>query len=311
MRENDGGAPACGLQLLALLDRPALDKGESLYSLIDGAKLDGVARIRLPGDHSVELYSLLGELAEPDALYAGPILLRHMQREKCPLLAKLLCTAGSAHFMSLIVSGQPLQQLLERLTWLTEVVHDDGTEWIMRYYDPLILPHWLDVLETAQRKTALAGITGWLYKDVRGVPQIVPGEKNEAPAPPGSECMLLTQHQYLELMHRAAPYMLMKQMESDDPQALDGLPPDQRYDFFFEQLGRAQAYGLSSPTDLKSYCMLSLMLGADFHLAPLAAIALQAEGTAQSFSDRILAWTPGQWAALEEVSASNMNAIPT
>ncbi|MED5616877.1 DUF4123 domain-containing protein [Janthinobacterium sp. P210005] len=306
MRDDDGGVPACGLQLLALLDSHPADQGVTLYSLIDGAKFDGLARIRLPSDHSVELYSLLGELAEPDALYAGPILLRHIKREQCPLLAQLLCTAGSAHFMSLIVSDRPLPQVLERLTWLTEVEHDDGTEWIMRYYDPLILPHWLDVLETAQRKAALAEITGWLYMDVRGVPQIVPGEKDEESVPLGSERMLLTQHQYVELMNRTAPYMLMKQMESDDPQALDGLPPDQRYDFFFQQLGRAQAYGLSSPTDLKSYCMLSLMLGADFHLSPLAAIALQATGTAQSFSDRILAWTPQQWAALEEISASSI-----
>ncbi|MGK5052786.1 DUF4123 domain-containing protein [Janthinobacterium sp. RB2P8] len=306
MHYNDGESSACGLQLLALLNRHPLDKGVTLYSLIDGAKFDGLARIRLPSDHSVELYSLLGELAEPDAMYAGPILLRHLKREKCSLLAKLLCTAGSANCMSLIVSDEPLPQLLERLTWLTEVVHDDGTEWIMRYYDPLILPHWLDVLATAQRKAALAEMTAWLYMDVRGQPQIVPGEKNEAPASLGSERMLLTQHQYVELMNRASPYMLMKQMESDDPQALDGLPPYQRYDFFFQQLGRAQAYGLSSPTDLKSYCMLSLLLGADFHLAPLAAIALQAAGTAQSFSDRILAWTPQQWAALEEISASSI-----
>jgi len=94
------------------------------------------------------------------------------------------------------------------------------------------------------------------------------------------------------------------QIENDDAQALDVLPLDQRYDFFFQQLGQAQAYGLSSATDLKSYCMLALMFGADFHLAPPAAIALQAAGTAQSFSDRILAWSPGQWAALEDISAT-------
>lgn len=135
---------------------------------------------------------------------------------------------------------------------------------------------------------------------------MVLGEKNEATAPIGSERMLLTEHQYVELMNRALPYMLMNQMESDDPRALDALPPDRRYDFFFQQLGRAHAYGLSSPTDLKSYCMLSLMVGADFHLAPLAAHALQDTGTAQSFSDRILAWTPQQWAALEEISASSI-----
>ncbi|KAB8064607.1 DUF4123 domain-containing protein [Janthinobacterium violaceinigrum] len=295
---------ACGLQLLALLNNPPFDKDMALCSLIDGAKFDGLARISLPSDHSVELYFLLGESARPDAMYAGPILLRHIRGGQCPLLAKLLCTAGSAHFMSLIVTDQPLPPLLARLTWLTDVVHDDGTEWIMRYYDPLVLPHWLDVLEPAQRKAALADITGWLYLDARGRPQTVPGDRHMAPAPVKSEPMSLTEHQYVELMNRTLPYMVMKQIENDDAQALDVLPPDQRYDFFFQQLGQAQAYGLSSATDLKSYCMLALMFGADFHLAPPAAIALQAAGTAQSFSDRVLAWSPGQWAALEDISAT-------
>ncbi len=306
MNDNDGAFSTCGLQFLTLLNSHHIDKGATLYSLIDGAKFSGLARIRLPSDHSVELYSLLGELAEPDAKYAGPILLRHIRREKCPLLAKLLCTAGSANFMSLIVSGQPLPKLLERLTWLTDVAHDDGTEWIMRYYDPLILPHWLDVLETVQRKAAFTEIIEWLYMDVHGRPQVVFGDKDEVAAPIGSEPMLLTEHQYVELMNRASPHMLMEQMKNDDPQWLDGLPPDQHYDFFFQQLGRAQVYGLSSPTDLKSYCMLSLLLGADFHLSPLVSIALQAAGMEQSFSDRILAWTPQQWAALEEISASSI-----
>ena len=305
LKENDRAPSVNGLALLTLINRDDLDRGGAvLYSLIDGAKFPGLGRIKLPSDGSVGLHSLLGESAQIDAMYAGPILLRHARREHCPVLAKLLNTVESARFLSLIISDEPLPNLLGRLIWLTDVAHDDGTEWVMRYYDPLILPHWLEVLDAAQRKVALAGICAWLYVDVRGLPQIVCGNKGEAPAVIGNKPMLLNQHQCDELMNRTLPYMVMHQLESDDPQALAALSPYDRYDFFSQQLGKALAYGLASPTDLKSYCMLSLMFGAYFDMAPVAAAALQDAKSALSFSERILGWTPEQWVSLEEKSAS-------
>lgn len=300
MNENDRTPPVNGLALLALIDRDDLDSGNAvLYSLIDGAKFPGLGRITLPNDGSVVLHSLLGESAQIDAKYAGPVLLRHARREHCPVLTKLLNIAESAHFLSLIVTDEPLPNLLGRLIWLTDVAHDDGTEWIMRYYDPLILPHWLEVLDAAQRVGALAGIRAWLYIDVRGRPQIVCGDKGEALAVVGNKPMILNQHQCGELMNRTLPYMVMHQLETDDPQALAALSPNDRYDFFSQQLGKALAYGLASPTDLKSYCMLSLMFGGYFDMAPLAATALQEAKSGPSFSERILGWTPQQWDSLE------------
>lgn len=306
MSENDSASSACGLRLLTLINRDELGSGAALYSLIDGAKFSELGKIKLPNNGEVELYSLLGESAQADAIYAGPILLRHAKREQCPLLAKLLCTADSANFLSLIVSDTPLPIFLERLTWLTDVKHDDGTEWVMRYYDPLILPHWLDVLGAAQRKVALNGIGAWLYVDVRGLPRLVHADKGEELMVTGSEPMLLTEGQCAELMNRALPFMVASQLESDDPQALIALPPNERYDFFSHQLGKAQAYGLTSLTDLKSFCMLSLMFGADFDTAPLVSVALKETGSTQSFSERVLNWTPQQWATLEEISLSNI-----
>lgn len=301
---NDSASLAFGTGALSLIGSEHRGPGATLYSLIDGAKFAGLAKLRLPGDGSVELHSLLGEMAQQDALYAGPVLLRHALGEHCPVLASLLATADSANFMSLFVSGQPLYIVRKRLTWLTDVAHEDGTEWVMRYYDPLILPHWLDVLDEAQRTQALAGIGVWLYTDVRGRPQLVPGLPDAASAAVDSEPMRLTQPQCDELMNRTLPYMVMQQLESDDPQVLSSLAPHDRYDYFAGQLGKAHGYGLVSPTDLKTYCMLSLMVGAGFDAAPLAADTLKDAKSGPSFSQRVLAWTPEQWASLEETSAS-------
>lgn len=299
LNENDSAAQS--MALLSLINHADVDdSGAMLYSLIDGAKFPGLGRLALPTDGSVTLHSLLGESAQADAIYCGPILLSHARRQHCPLLSRLLNQANSAHFLSLIVSNEPFPHLFKRLGWLTDVVHDDGTEWVMRYYDPLILPHWLGVLDREQRANALGGTRAWLYIDMRECPQMVSGEKIEADAGVASDPMLLSQHQCDELMNKTLPYMVMHQLESDDPQLLTELPPRDRYKFFAQQLRKANAYGLASPTDLKCYCMLSLMIGAHFDASPLAAEALRQSNLDQSFSERILAWTPEQWAALEE-----------
>jgi hypothetical protein len=274
LNQNARASSLNGLALLTSInDDEFVSDDANLYSLIDGAKFPDLARIKLPSDGSVSLYSLLGESAQIDAMYAGAILLRHARRLHCPVLAKLLGTAESAHFLSLIISEDSQPSVLGRLIWLTDVAHEDGTEWVMRYYDPLILPHWLKVLDAGQRAVALAGIGAWFYIDVRGQPQIVRGHKCEAPASIGEKAMRLKQGQCDELMNRTLPYMVMHQLESDDRQALAGLAPDARYDFFSQQLAKAHGYGLASPADLKSYCLLALMFGRDFDVAPLAALA--------------------------------------
>ncbi|CUI03679.1 DUF4123 domain-containing protein [Massilia antarctica] len=300
------GSFALGLEALGLLDAERPGNDATLYSLIDGAKFAGLGKIRLPSDGSAERYSLLGDMAQKGAIDAGPVLLRHTLGARCPVLAKILTAPDSANFSSVIVSGLPLSLLLKRLTWLTDVVHDDGTEWVMRYYDPLILPHWLDVLDETQRTLALAGIGEWLYVDMRGRAQIVRGIISDEPAGFDSAPMLLKQHQCDDLMNRTLPYMIMDQLVSDDPQALGALPPYESYDFFFAQLGKAQGYGLGSVTDLKSYCVLSLMMGADFDKTLVVAQALKDVGPGASFSERMLAWTPEQWEALEVNSGPNV-----
>lgn len=225
------------------------------------------------------------------------MLIRHERREYCPLLIKLLNTGGSGRFLSLILSPAPLPCLLDQLRWLTEVEHDDGTEWIMRYYDPVIFPHWLEILDLGQREVVINGISAWLYMDARGMPQTIRGDPTTTPASIDSRPMLLTQHQCNQLMHKTLPYMVMHQLESDDGQALRAIPQCQRYDFFSTQLAKAHSYGLLAPTDLKTYCMLALMVGADFDSLPLAASALLARRQI-TFSQQVLKWTPEQWATL-------------
>lgn len=302
--QHDTTADDCRSQFLALLGADPLGEDEVLYSLIDGAKFAGLSRLPMAAA-GVTLHSLLGESAQFDSVYAGPVLLRHSQGAACPVLYRLLAVEDSAGFASLLSATRPLPELLRHLSWLTDVRHEDGTEWVMRYYDPLILPHWLAVLDARQRAAALSGLSRWLYIDVRGEAQAIAGTAGDSPLPPAHDPMLMTEVQSAALMQRAMPYLVMDLLESDDPLALATLPRDRRYDFFSDHLGRAHAHGLASATDLKTYCMLALMFGASFEAQPIVAQAL-APAAATTFSEQILQWTPEQWALLEDAAAATV-----
>lgn len=293
-----------GNALLDLLDRRLLDDGASLYSLIDGAKFSRLGRMVSARSGSIEFFSLLGEAAATDAVYAGPILIRHKTREQCALLLKLMSEQDSAGFMSLIVSAQPLTEILKRLVWLTEVRHEDGTEWVMRFYDPLILPHWLAVLDHRQRQQALSGTLQWLFTDVRGDNQSVDvGSVDPAPLSE-TRPMLLMERQCDDLMTATMPYIVMHQLCGDNPQALDAILGTRRYDFFYQQLESAKKLDVVAPGDVKMFCLLATMFGPEFSKHQLVSTAVQGVDRDNSFTERVLAWTSEQWNLLEKELSS-------
>lgn len=284
------------MDLLSLLD---LSDAASLFSLIDGAQNRDLHKMGLERKDGVRVHSLLDASANFDAAYAGPLLIEHTRRMACAALAGILNDSCSANYVSLITTSQPTDQLASRLEWLTNVVHEDGTEWIMRYYDPRILPHWLEVLDSGQRDIALTGIRQWLYVDVRGRTQIIHGTPAVDAGMGAMEPLSMSPAQHEALMERCMPYMIMDLLVSDNVEELQTIPVPERYDFLATQLGRAQAHGLESVPDLKTYCMLGLMFGPGFDRYRVAAATLDARD-AGSFNERILAWTPAQWDAMSQ-----------
>lgn len=293
-----------GNTLLDLLDRRLLDDGASLYSLIDGAKFSRLARMVSAQNASIELFSLLGEAAATDAVYAGPILIRHKTRELCALLLKLMGEQDSASFMSLIVSNQPLADTLKRLVWLTEVRHEDGTEWVMRFYDPLILPHWLAVLDAKQRQQALSGTMQWLFTDVRGENRAVDIASVDSTPLSETRPMLLMEQQSDDLMTAAMPYIVVHQLCGDNPQAIDAIPSTERYDFFYRQIESAKKLGVVAPGDVKMFCLLATMFGPEFSKHQLVSTAVQGVDMGNSFTEHVLSWTSEEWDLLEKELSS-------
>lgn len=289
-------APASIEKILSMLGNT---DERTVYSLLDAAQYPEFHYKKLPHGKHTELISLLGEAAQENATFAGPILLIHKRLAECRTLKWLSEALNQYSFASLMSSSQPLIALTSHLTWLTDVQHDDGTEWVMRYYDPRILPHWLEVLTPEQKSLALHAIHRWIYLDVRGQWQIIEGEDKAIPATP-EHPMRLSAQQHEQLMQKCLPYMLMGMLNDDDPSLLESIAKYQRYDYLNEQSLKARSHHLDSMMDIKTYCMLALMLGTDFDLRTEAKLALAAPLSPSAFSQRILAWTPAQWDAISK-----------
>lgn len=270
-----------------------------LYSLLDAAQYPGFSQNKIPHSKHNKLISLLGEAAQENAIYAGPLLLTHPQQAECRSLKWLVAELNQLPFASLITSSQPLTSLTAHLSWLTDVEHEDETEWVMRYYDPRILPHWLSVLTPEQKIIALRGIHRWIYVDVRGQWQIIEGEDQEIPIIP-ERPMRLSEMQHEQLMQECLPYLLMDMLNDDDSSQLESIPKYERYDFFAVQIAKGQQHQLDSMMDLKTYCMLALMFGANFDIHREVKLALAPHLQQSVFSQRVLAWDAVQWNAVSK-----------
>jgi hypothetical protein len=89
-------------------------------------------------------------------------------------------------------------------------------------------------------------------------------------------------------------------LNDDDASLLESIPTHQRYDYFSAQFIKAKGHQLDSMMDIKTYCMLAVMLGTDFDLRAEAKLALAAPLQQSAFSQRVQAWTPAQWDAISK-----------
>lgn len=270
-----------------------------VYGLIDAAQYPGFKPKNILAIRNSELISLLGDAAQENAIFAGPLLLPQLQKNNFAALKWLLAELAQRPFASLMISSASTTKLVSHLSWLTDVEHEDGTEWVMRFFDPRILPHWLEVLTAEQKFLALRGIHRWIYLDVRGQWQIIEGENQEIGDIP-EQLMRMSVQQHELLMQKCLPYMVMDMLNDDDASLLETIPKYQRYDFIHTQLNKAHTYKLESMMDVKTYCMLAVMLGTDFDLRAEAKLALAAALQQSAFSQRVQAWTPAQWDAISK-----------
>lgn len=296
LRQREAEEDMDMIDLQLLYAGTATAPGLNFFSLVDGGQCYKLLESLERNQVGPEFVSLMTGVVERDAKYAGPLLLAHPEGLACKRLKRLVFMEGAKSYASIISTPMTQDELQKHLSWLVDVVHEDGTEWVMRYYDPRILPHWLEVLTSEQRKIALAGIQQWTYLDCRGELQVIDNSIDVKPCSQYAEPMELSAGQVASLMDLSLPYTIIDMLSSDGISELQAIPWFRRYDFFDEQIRKAKTYGVSGIQDLKTYCFLATLLGAAFDDFSLIRSALE---SGQSFSNKVLSWGMKEWEFLE------------
>lgn len=273
--------------------------GLHCYLLVDGAQQP--ALYKTLARRGWMLSSLL-KGAQADAKPFGPYLMQ--LPETLPSWLQALLSKQLLHrtHLSFVTSLASSTDLIRHLTWLTDVVHEDGTEWVNRYFDVRILPLWLNVLTEEQRKLALTPIAEWAFLTPEYEWKIVQGG-GQSTLPNISEPLRQTEKQAAALLDACVPHMVLAQIQQDRPSALSRIAVQEQHKTVLEQLRTAKKYGLSEMSDLKTFTLLSLEYGPAIHqTAPLQEI-LNSE-KARKFTSAIGQLTADDWELLQRAAST-------
>ena len=268
--------------------------GDTLYALVDGAQFAEFSN-KFAQNGSVVWTSLLPDGTPSDAVAVGPILMQLSDTSRTVIEA-LLAQSTDRNFVSFISTGA--DDIALHLRLLTDVTHDDGTEWVMRYYDPRVISTWIQALNDEQRAHVCAPINSWVYRDIHGDYVAIRGRNSQNSAD-GFQ-FVLSQSQQDAMMRGSMPYLIRNMILEDDADAFSNDSELEQCAYMSAQISRASRYGLTEIVDCKLYCLLALKLPSNFYSHPLMTEILREPS---AFASRIQALTANEWRLLLQTRA--------
>lgn len=294
--------------------RSALSSQDGLraYVLIDGALLDSLPddeRARWPAFVAASLL----EDADDDARAVGPLLFEWHPAGGAEVEADAETDAGAQDptdsrsipwsAASVLVSPLPFGRLAAHLAPMLDVqLEQMESTMLMRFFDPRVLPFWLDTLPAAHRAYLAQGVRHWIHPDTE---LKIRAADIEAPANVKADAefpLQLTQAQEDDLLAACYPYTLIERLRTEKPALLAALPAGQHYGFVRDQLVRCRAHGAESAVSLLIYCELALQYGPRFDEDPAMAVVFDAVAQGQEFP-LALALVPAEdWRRMQEAA---------
>jgi hypothetical protein len=266
-----------------------------IYALVDTAQLQLAGRHDLLGFRSDDVICILGSGLESGAETVSPALIPLQPQQLKDLLSQMQELLEKANVVSFIFSQLDVSNLAIHLGGLTNIVDDDNTEWVMRFFDPRILPLWLDVLTPAQQKHVLAPIYRWVYIDPSAQVKTVVG--GDDPLVRLAEPFRFELSQQNDLLEKTVPYNLIAAVEADD----SGLIQDWSFFYRYEQFKRladvAKNHGIHTMVDMKAFATLALRVRDDFLNDENVQKALL-NAPKGRFHESLLAWDDQVWERL-------------
>ncbi|KWH22335.1 hypothetical protein WL99_28135 [Burkholderia cepacia] len=279
--------------------------GLRAYVLIDGALLD-----TLPDDDKASwpafvAASLLDDAADDEARIVGPLLFEWQPGADGADAADAIEPRSIPWpAASVLVSPLSLERLAAHLAPMVDVqLEQMESVMLMRFFDPRVLPFWLDMLPAAHRAYLAHGVRHWIHRDtslqLRTADIAAPANVRQAAEFP----LQLTQAQEDDLLAACYPYTMLERLRTEKPALLASLPPAQHYGFVRDQLARCRAHGADSAASLLIYCELALRYGARFDEDPAMAAVFDAVAQGQAFPEALALVPAEDWRRMQEAAA--------
>lgn len=181
-------------------------------------------------------------------------------------LKELLIASRWASALSVLVSPLPYEELCRRLHRRCDVRLPDDCDYVLRYFDPRILPVLLGALEPHQYSAFVGMCRHWAYLDREGRWIEVEGAHVLEHDPACLMPLQLDERQQGILIDANTADAVLALLREQEQPALQALNPAQQHARVSEGVARASELGIVAPLDQAAFCSLALTYGPEFHL---------------------------------------------
>ncbi len=240
------------------------------YLLLDGAQIDGLLQQVYRLQEAPECALLYQKTPYASLAESGPVLVRTQPGSSFfgHFQAHWQTTAG----VHLISDAEP-DHLHEHLRSLVHARLEHGGSVLFRYYDPRILPLWLESLSAEERDYCMGPVERFVIPDEAGQPAILKRTgSGRAPTPYADQPWLLLSAAKLDLLNQAKQAefdkRLLQHLQNHFPDRLGALDASEQQRLVRRCRDGAALYGYSSAAEVVRWSGLVVLLGDDFPEAP-------------------------------------------
>lgn len=160
-----------------------------------------------------------------------------------------------------IISTLPPAELASHLSHATLAQGPDGGTYLLRHYDPFVLPVLHQTADPAWWKAFIAPVVSWWIPRADSERRLwgrLPGNGVHARKPPPPPTLIMDAHLWNALSADPFPHRLLREAEEHEPSLFDTDCRNVRLARVMAHLDAARSLGLSSSESLHDYVFMAL-----------------------------------------------------
>lgn len=235
-----------------------------LYAIVDRAHMDEAASWQKVIDQHPNARNLFEGQPEEPAQEQAPWLFAIDDTEDAPtLLRRIVTEALRAPCVVWLSSPLDVDEMASRLSRRMSA-QVNGSDMLLRFYDPRLFPTLWQALSIEQQKTFGAFATHWYYLGLERILQATPlVEDLPVEHDPFEPPLALNSAQVDALLEESERHQLMEFLGKRQPDAFFALRPAERYRHVVTHDHQARQEQIASFAERLRYCEQALLQGAN------------------------------------------------